>query len=127
MDRMFKYITAVMVFGLLTAVYLFLNKTSNVFWEVYAYTLKDFLLLCFVSIEFIHNKNITSRLVSIGLGSYLLMPFLIRFFCAYRSGMDYELYRELISNENYKFLLTLVLFAVITMIYKTFRNDAGRN
>jgi ABC-type cobalamin transport system permease subunit len=127
MSRKIKYIAAVMVFGLLAAVFLFLNKTDNVFWEIYAFTLKDSLIISLISIEFIHNKNITSRLVSIGLGSYLIMPFFIRFFCAYRSGMNYELYRKLLSNESYRFLLTLVLFAIITMIYMSFKNESGRN
>ena len=127
MSRTYKYIISIMVFGLFTVVYLFLGQTSNVFWEVFGYTIKDFLLLCFVSIEFAHNKSITSRLVSIGLGSYLLMPLLIRIFCAFRSEMDYAIYRKLLCNDNYKLLLTLVLFAIILMIYKSFSNDTRRN
>ena len=127
MSRTIKYITAVMGFGLFTVVYLFFGETKSVFWEVYGYTLKDFLLLCLITIEFLHNKNFISRLTSIGIGSYLLIPFLIRFFCACRSGADYKQYRELLNSENYSFLLTLTLFGIILMIYTTLKNDTRRN
>lgn len=116
-----------MVFGLLTAVYLFLNETKTVFWEIYAYSLKDLLLISFMAIEFIENKDITLRLVFIGLSSYLIIPFLTRFFCACRSGMDYLTYRGLLNNDNYRFLLTLVLFVVVAMIYYSLKNDSRRN
>ena len=127
MSRKIKYITAVMVFGLLTAVYLCFNETKTVFWEIYAYTLKDLLLVSWMLIEFVENKDVILRLVFIGLGSYLMIPFLIRFFCACRSGMDYEAYRVLLNNDNYRLLLTLVLFGVVTIIYTSFKNDTGRN
>ena len=125
-----KYISAVMVFGLFTAVCLFFGKTESVFWEIYAYTLKDSFIISLIIGKFISDKNFVSRLTSIAIGSYFIMPFLIRLFCAYRSQhalKQYEAYRAFMKNDNYTLLLTLALFLIMAMIYKAVKNDTRRN
>ena len=129
-NQRIKYISAVLVFGLLTAVCLFFGKTGSVFWEIYAYTLKDSFIVSLIIGKFISDKNLISRLTSIGIGSYFIMPFLIRLFCAFRAYNEtkpYEAYRALMSNNNYTFLLTLILFGIILMIYTSITNDTRRN
>lgn len=111
------------VFYAFTGIYLFLNNTSDVTWEIYAFTLKDALISTLAIDRAVRSKDLVLHIASISLVSYLMTPFCIRMYCAFRSDFVYEAYRVMIENSSYRFLLTLILFTFTVMIYKSMKNE----
>jgi len=117
-----KFLIVVGVFGILTTIYLGFNESKSVFWTVYSFGLKDFLIVTLASL-FIKNKNKIIDLFAIGLMCYLSMPTIIRLSCAIDTNWHYVSYRNLIQNVDYSYLLLLVIFFISMVIYLTLRHE----
>jgi len=119
LDR--KFIITVGVFFALTVFYLCSDTLNSVIWTIYAFGLKDIMIIVLSSL-FI-GKNKTSDLFAIGLMCYLSVPTLLRINCAINSKFNYLAYRELLNNSEYSYLLLLVLFFISILIYYAIRNE----
>ena len=116
-----KLIITVSIFAVLTVVYLCSDTVGNVFWTIYAFGIKDFLIITLASFS-IKGKRI-SDLFAIGLMCYMAVPTIIRIHCAINSNFNYIAYRELLNNSEYSYLLLLVLFFICALIYYVTRNE----
>lgn len=115
-----KFIVTVSAFSVLTVIYLLFTADKSVFWAIYSFGLKDAFIITLCALFIGQNK--TSDLFAIGVGCYLIVPTVIRLSIAFKSKADYKLYRELLGNSEYSYLLLLVLFFIAILIYHGCRN-----
>ena len=116
-----KFTFTVCAFFALTVFYLCSDTVGNVFWTIYAFGLKDFLIIT-LSLLFIGRSKIVD-LFAIGLGCYLIVPTIIRLSCAVKSKFEYTKYREILNNSEYSYFLLMVLFFISILVYYGFRNE----
>ena len=116
-----RFIITVGIFSMFTVIFLCSDTLNKVGWAIYSFGIKDFLIIA-LSMMFVGSDRKVS-IVAIGLSCYLIVPTIIRSYCAIQANFNYLAYRNLLNNSEYSYFLLLVLFFIAMLIYNGFRNE----
>ena len=100
----------------LTATYNTFGSGRDVLWNTFIKTVREgfLIFLLYKHIEYLNNS--LSILFCLGAIAISLSYMVFRFSCAAFSGLNYEIYYDMMKNTNLRLIMSFIIFIILLLI-----------